>query len=79
MGCENIKRVGRKMRGPRIARAAKRLLQTARDATRECIDKSLGRAVHAVAPHLSRTTHSIQPRFELRGPQSAAKARSFKG
>ena len=72
MGCENIKCVGRKMRGPRIARAAK-------DATRECVDKSQGRAVHAVAPHLSRTTHSIQPRFELRGPQSAAKARPFKG
>ena len=26
-----------------------------------------------------RTTHSIQVRFELRGPQSDAKARSFKG
>ena len=26
MGCENIKRVSRKMRGPRIARAAKSVL-----------------------------------------------------
>ena len=71
-------------RGPQNARTANCEGRKARtvncaDATRECVDKSLGHAVHAVAPHLSRITHSIQPRFELRGPQWAAKAWSFKG
>ena len=65
--------VGRELRGPRIASCERRKLSGTHASA--WINEWASRAV---ATHLRRITHAIEPWFEVSGPQIAAKARPFK-